>query len=66
LFPAEIDWATWMLTELFGVGTTDAFIRWRAYACTRDLRLTDVARDVVARRLPRAATDRAAFGEQRG
>jgi AmiR/NasT family two-component response regulator len=54
LFLAEIDRATGMLTEQPGVGITDAFIRLRAYAYTRDLRLTDVARDIVARRLPRA------------
>jgi AmiR/NasT family two-component response regulator len=40
-----------MLTEQLGVGIADAFIRLRAYAYTRDLRLTDVARDIVARRL---------------
>ena len=32
-------------------GIGDAFVRLRAYAYARDLRLTDVARDIVARRL---------------
>jgi AmiR/NasT family two-component response regulator len=40
-----------MLTEQLGLGIADAFIRLRAYAYARDLRLTDVARDIVARRL---------------
>jgi hypothetical protein len=31
--------------------TTDAFVRLRAYAYGNDLRLADVARDIVARRL---------------
>jgi hypothetical protein len=48
---AEIDQATGMLTEQLGIGIADAFIRLRAYAYARDLRLTDVAHDVVARRL---------------
>jgi hypothetical protein len=48
---AEIDQATGMLTEQLGVGIADAFIRLRAYAYARDLRLTDVAHDIVARRL---------------
>jgi len=48
---AEIDQATGMLTEQLGVGIADAFIRLRAYAYVNDLRLTDVARDIVARRL---------------
>jgi hypothetical protein len=48
---AEVDQATGMLTEQLGVGIADAFIRLRAYAYARDLRLTDVARDIVARRL---------------
>jgi ANTAR domain len=51
LHRAEIDQATGMLTEQLGVGIEDAFIRLRAYAYARDLRLTDVARDIVARRL---------------
>ncbi len=48
---AEIDQATGMLTEQLGVGIADAFIRLRAYAYVNDLRLADVARDIVARRL---------------
>jgi ANTAR domain len=48
---AEIDQATGMLTEQLGVGITEAFTRLRAYAYANDLRLADVARDIVARRL---------------
>jgi hypothetical protein len=48
---AEIDQATGMLTEQLGVNIADAFARLRAYAYAHDLRLTDVARDIVARRL---------------
>jgi hypothetical protein len=51
LHRAEIDQATGMLTEQLGVGIADAFIRLRTYAYARDLRLTDVAHDIVARRL---------------
>jgi hypothetical protein len=51
LHRAEVDQATGMLTEQLGVGIADAFVRLRAYAYVRDLRLTDVARDIVARRL---------------
>jgi AmiR/NasT family two-component response regulator len=40
-----------MLTEQLGVGITEAFARLRAYAYVHDLRLNDVARDIVARRL---------------
>jgi hypothetical protein len=48
---AEIDQATGMLTEQLGVGITEAFIRLRAYAYAHDRRLSDLARDIVARRL---------------
>ena len=48
---AEIDQAAGMLPSLLGAGIGDAFVRLRAYAYARDLRLTDVARDIVARRL---------------
>jgi ANTAR domain len=48
---AEIDQASGMLTEQLGVGIADAFVRLRAYAYARDLRLGEVARDIVARRL---------------
>jgi len=50
-YRAEIDQATGMLTEQLGVGISDAFVRLRAYAYGNDLRLADVARDIVARRL---------------
>jgi hypothetical protein len=40
-----------MLTEQLGTGIAGAFIRLRAYAFISDLRLTDVARDIAARRL---------------
>jgi hypothetical protein len=48
---AEIDQATGMLTEQLSTSIDDAFVRLRAYACSRDLPLIDVARDIVARRL---------------
>jgi hypothetical protein len=51
LHRAEIDQATGMLTEQLGVGIADAFLRLRAYAYAHDLQLTDVARDIIARRL---------------
>ncbi len=51
LHRAEIDQATGMLTEQLGLSIADAFIRLRAYAYAHDLRLTDVARNIVARRL---------------
>jgi ANTAR domain len=51
LHRAEIDQATGMLTEQLGVGIAEAFVRLRAYAYVNDLRLTDVARDIVVRRL---------------
>lgn len=54
---AEIDQATGMLTEQLSVSITDAFARLRAYAYASDRGLTDVARDIVARRL-RLAPDR--------
>jgi ANTAR domain-containing protein len=50
-YRAEIDQATGMLTEQLGVGIAEAFIRMRAYAYINDLRLTDVARNIVGRRL---------------
>jgi ANTAR domain len=62
LHRAEIDQATGMLTEQLGVGIADAFIRLRAYAYAQDLRLTDVARDIVARRL-RLRSDSVLDGE---
>jgi hypothetical protein len=51
LHRAEIDQAAGMLTEQLGVGITEAFIRLRAYAYAHDQRLSDLARDIVARRL---------------
>jgi len=48
---AEIDQATGMLTEQLGVGIAEAFIRLRAHAYAHDRRLSDLARDIVARRL---------------
>jgi hypothetical protein len=48
---AEIDQATGMLTEQLGVGIADAFLRLRAYAYAHDRRLSDLAGDIVARRL---------------
>jgi hypothetical protein len=51
LHRAEIDQATGMLTEQLGAGIEEAFVRLRAYAYAHDRRITDVARDIVARRL---------------
>jgi hypothetical protein len=48
---AEIDQATGMLTEQLGVGIAEAFVRLRAYAYAHDRRLSDLARDIVARRV---------------
>jgi hypothetical protein len=48
---AEIAQATGMLTEQLGVSITEAFARLRAYAYAQDRRLSDVAHDIVARRL---------------
>ena len=48
---AEIDQATGMLTEQLGVGIGEAFLRLRAHAYAHDRRLSDLARDIVARRL---------------
>jgi ANTAR domain-containing protein len=57
LHRAEIDQATGMLTEQLGVGIAEAFIRLRAYAYAYDRGLSDLARDIVARRL-RLSPDR--------
>jgi ANTAR domain len=51
LHRAEIDQATGMLTEQLEVGIEEAFVRLRAYAYANERRLTEVARDIVARRL---------------
>ena len=48
---AEIDQATGMLTEQLGTGIAEALVRLRAFAYARDRRLSDVAGDIVARRL---------------
>jgi ANTAR domain len=48
---AEIDQATGMLTEQLGVGIAEAFIRLRACAYAQDRRLSDLARDIVRRRI---------------
>jgi hypothetical protein len=48
---AEIAQATGMLTEQLGVGITEAFARMRAYAYAQDRRLSDIAHDIVTRRL---------------
>ncbi|MFM9442851.1 GAF and ANTAR domain-containing protein [Streptomyces acidiscabies] len=50
-YRAEIDQATGMLTVQLGVGIEEAFVRLRAYAYAQGRRLSDVAADVVARRL---------------
>ena len=47
----EIAQATGMLTEQLGVGITEAFARLRAYAYAQDRRLSDIAHDIVTRRL---------------
>ncbi len=57
LHRAEIDQATGMLTEQLGVGIEEAFIRLRACAYAHDRGLSDLARDIVARRL-RLSPDR--------
>jgi hypothetical protein len=51
LHRAEIDQATGMLTEQLGTGIAEALVRLRAFAYSHDRRLSDVAGDIVARRL---------------
>jgi ANTAR domain/GAF domain len=48
---AEIAQATGMLTEQLGVDIAEAFARLRAYAYAQDRRLSDIAHDIVTRRL---------------
>ena len=48
---AEIDQATGMVSAQLDVAIGEAFVRLRAYAYAQDQRLSDVARDVVARHL---------------
>jgi ANTAR domain len=50
-YRVEIDQATGMLTGQLDVGVEEAFIRLRAYAYAHDRRLSEVAADVVNRRL---------------
>ena len=40
-----------MVSAQLGVAIGEAFVRLRAYAYAQDRRLSDVARDIVARRL---------------
>ena len=51
LHRAEIDQATGMLTEQLRTRITEALLRLLAYAYAHDRRLSDVAGDIVARRL---------------
>ena len=48
---AEIDQAIGMVSEQLDVAIGEAFVRLRAYAYAQDRRLSEVARDIVARRL---------------
>jgi hypothetical protein len=48
---AEIDQATGIVSAQLGVAIGEAFVRLRAYAYAQDRRLSEVAGDVVARRL---------------
>jgi ANTAR domain len=48
---AEIDQATGMVSAQLDVAIGEAFVRLRAYAYAQDRRLSEVARDIVARRL---------------
>ena len=50
-YRAEIDQATGMLTGQIGVGIEEAFIRLRAHAYAHNRRISEVAADVVGRRL---------------
>lgn len=61
-YRAEIDQASGILTVQLGVGIEEAFVRLRAHAYAQGRRLSDVAGDVVARRLrfsPDTEPDRA-------
>lgn len=51
LHRAEIDQATGMVSAQLGTTVGEAFVRLRAYAYAEERRLSDVARDIVARRL---------------
>ncbi|WP_162929214.1 ANTAR domain-containing protein [Streptomyces sp. YIM 130001] len=48
---SEVHQATGMLTVQLGVSAAEALVRLRAYAFAHDRRLSDVGKDVVARRL---------------
>jgi hypothetical protein len=48
---AEVDQATGMVSEQLDVAIGEAFVRLRAYAYAQERRLSEVARDIVARRL---------------
>jgi hypothetical protein len=48
---AEIDQATGMVSVQLGVAIGEAFVRLRACAYAQDRRLSDVVRDIVARRV---------------
>ena len=50
-YAAEIDQASGMISVQLDVGIEEAFVRLRAHAYAQDRTLSDVARDVVARRL---------------
>lgn len=60
---AEIDQATGMVSAQLDVAIGEAFARLRAYAYAQERRLSDVARDVVARRL-RLSPDAPQDGER--
>jgi ANTAR domain len=60
-----LDQATGMVSAQLGVAIGEAFVRLRAYAYAQDQRLSDVARDIVARRLRLAPDgDRPRDGER--
>jgi hypothetical protein len=50
-YTAEVDQATGMISVQLDVAIEEAFVRLRAHAYAQDRSLSDVARDVVARRL---------------
>jgi hypothetical protein len=68
-YRAEIDQATGMISVQLSVDVEEAFVRLRAYAYAQDRRLTDVARDVVARHLrfaPDPPADSGGLADTRG
>jgi ANTAR domain len=65
-YRAEIDQATGMISVQLGVDVEEAFVRLRAYAYAEDRRLTNVARDVVARRVRFSTDSEAARGGEDG